>query len=263
MKKENSSYRATIKRVNYFKLMLYSMVYVYSSIPRGIVECFLKRNQGERTFSLVNSILSLIIMTFIPLISEGILRYNLKRGFYLLTRHVDMADFFLKYTTWYLFLIAFLFAFIKRNDEVRYGPSIYKLGQHTLYPGDPHPLFRSLMNSGYKITIRTVETLLEPGVFVIAGLLLMLLNQPIGKFLVCCGFIYSLSLCAAYRVGDEQIMDLLDKIVEAEEKKNILSGKGPEDTRGANSPLYAIEDPSVKQKASNVIDSDDTDYEVS
>ncbi|MFD1000203.1 hypothetical protein ACFQ21_12850 [Ohtaekwangia kribbensis] len=198
-----------------------------SSYPRLLLEVFIRKNFGERYFSFSKAILLSIILVIVPLLLSG--------GLFFFSRnsHLVTGTFLMFYVTWYIFVAAFLYFSIIRWKEVKRNPSVFDFEKFSLYTGDIDPRFYNFKIKGVTPTPRTVETIYEPAIFLIAGIVCFLFAQPIGLLLISCSILYHFSYKGAYRLGDEFVMDKMDEMILNEEMfDSFVEGKDSSETRG-------------------------------
>ena len=203
--KKNLYYQTMYGRKNSFKQIFYKAFLSLSSYPRLLLEVFIRKNFGERYFNLGSVFGATVVFAFLPKIIFTISTAGNYR--------VRTGDFWKDYALWYVFLLAFLAVSFKRWAENRRNPSVFDFEQFSLHAGDINPLFYELPLSGKKPDARTVETVLEPSLFLFAGIFLCLFGQWAGFLLIICSAFYSFSYMAMYHQGDEFVMDLIDQII--------------------------------------------------
>lgn len=275
--KKNLYYAHVFGRTNAIKEFIYNFFLAIASWPRLILEVFLRRNMGERYFSFSNAILILLVLCWLPFpimkvkdtmnafstsqsnpskLNLNELMQSQGGGFnrppgeqnesggnsnfvHVITTNV----------TWYLFLVAFFFAALKRRKEIERLPSVFDFARFSLSTGLPLPaMFKVKLGKG-ETDIRIVSTIVEPAGFLIIGFILFLLHQLVGNLLMICSVIYSLSYFAAYHIGDNYIMDKIDEIICNEElKDSLVEGREPTDNRGFNFEPRMPNDPEFKRK---------------
>lgn len=236
---KNLYFQSTLRRQNLLKTFFLDGFLALASYPRLLLECFIRRNFGQRYFSWATVITVAIIVALLPIISNGIssLASNGYKG-------RGSGSFWTSYATWYLFLIAFLYFAWRRSREVKLNSSIFDFSRFSLYSGNLHPFFRKLKINGRVQNVRTIETLLEPAAFLIVGIVLILLGQTLGILLVVSALAYSFSYSAAYRNGDNFIMDKIDQIIMNEELTNaFVEDMDGDKTRGVR---FHMEKPKSK-----------------
>ncbi|MFM7851511.1 MAG: hypothetical protein ACKO96_06220, partial [Flammeovirgaceae bacterium] len=140
---------------------------------------------------------------------------------------------FESYWSWYLFVLLYvLFCFI-RKIEMQRNPSVFDFGRFSLSTGESLPLFYQVKIFGGTPDPRTVETILEPLLFLVVGFVLTLFGQSVGWLILVCSILYGLSYHGAYKLGDDYVMDKIDEQIANEETyKAFVEGKEPHLTRG-------------------------------
>jgi hypothetical protein len=214
---KNLYFRTVLRRQNVLKTFLLDCALNVASQPRLLLECFLRKNFGLRYFSLSSAITVSFIVGVLPIILHKATS-SLAR----LTGNGGGDSFWGNYATWYMFLIAFMYFAWQRHLEIRRNPSVFDFTMVSTYAGDIHPFFRSVRIAGKLQSIRSIEILLEPGVFFGAGMLLALIGQPLGWLLILSALAYSFSYQAAYREGDNFILDLIDNKHYIEQMNNAF-----------------------------------------
>lgn len=241
---KNLYYKGVLQRDNFFQKLVLSFFAFWASYPRLLLEVFIRKNFGERYFRLSSAITVVILFGALPFFLKWASR--ILGG--LIAPGNAGADFDLDvvpeartagsssmtgYVAWFIFLAIFLAFSIKRHIEKRRNPSVFDFAKFSLYSGDINPAFFKVQIAGKKPHIRLVETLLEPAPFFIAGLVLWLLNQNLGILLVVCSIFYALGYVAAYRIGDDFVMDKIDEMICNQElKKAFVDGLDENKTRG-------------------------------
>lgn len=139
----------------------------------------------------------------------------------------------LKNITWYGYLAAFMYFSLQRQKEVDREPSVFDFAKYSKCTGKIHPFWFRFNYKGKPVDQRMVETLIEPAPFLIAGIVLALMSQAIGFVLIICSVCYSLSYFGAYYIGDNYIMDLIDKyIINEQLSDTFVDNRNPEKTKG-------------------------------
>src|SRR5262249_46161052 len=146
--------------------------------------------------------------------------------------HGSGFDFWRGHATWYIFLLAFGYSAIKRNREIKTNPNVYDFKCFSLYAGDVHPRFLAFDISGKPVTLRQIETLLEPGLFFVIGIALAVLGQAIGHVIWLSAVCYSLSYRAAWLNGDNFVWDTVDKRILAEQTRRFIDDLPSNDAKG-------------------------------
>ncbi len=196
--KKNLYYKEMFGRPNLIKKWFLGIFLSLSTFFRIPIEVLVRKKMGERYFSLFQSILFAIILLTAPYISGGF------------SFHGDML--LTNFGTWYLFTAFFVFNVYKRWQEVKHEPSVFDFAKFSLSTGEPHPFFMNI-RFGKDFSPRLLETVIEPGAFFIAGVILAVFIQPIGFILIFCSIVYSLGYMAAYNIGDDFVMDMIDEMI--------------------------------------------------
>ena len=248
--KKNLYYKNHFGRKNVIKEFFLSLAYSFASIARMPLEIFTRRNFGERYFSFAQIVVFTVFMALIPL------GYIKAQEFAF--SGMGVATIIAKFTTWYLFLAAVLRASLQRKQEIKRLPSVFDFARFSLSTGVLLPIIRDIKINGKKQKMRTVEILVEPSVFLVAGLVLALFAQPIGYFIIICSILYSLSYVMAYHIGDNYIMDIIYNIICAVELEDVfVNDKSSKDSRGFQSYGRKPSDPDMRRKVADGFFEDD------
>ena len=239
--KRNLYFKTCIRRENVLKSILVDNLLGLTSWPRLILEVFIRRNFGQRYFSLTSAMTVAVLMLLFPIIFHRATSYG-----------GDNGNFWSNYTTWYLFQLGFLFFAWQRWQEVKHKPSMFDFSKYSLYAGDINRAFHNVRIAGKNPSIRTIETLLEPALFFALGLVLMLIGQKIGVLLLVCSILYSLGYRGAYLKGDNFIMDKIDEIIMNEEMINVFVNDM--DAAYARGVRFYMEKPTTKELRKKVTD---------
>ncbi|MGN8037825.1 hypothetical protein ACTJJ0_22225 [Chitinophaga sp. 22321] len=231
---KNLYFRTFYKRQNKMKMSILNLFLELSSYPRLVLEVFLRKNMGERYFSVAAAATVAVILALIPVMGDLIsdmfprdLR-GLRGGY-----GKQESHFWAHYTTWYLFLAAFVYYSYQRYKEIERNPSVFDFGRFSLSAGDIHQGFFNLRLFGVIPNARTIETVYEPMAAFLLGLFLTMIGQNVGWLLMLCGVIYALSYSAAYSAGDNFVMDQIDELIMNQEMENaFIGGSDSAQTRG-------------------------------
>lgn len=246
--KKNLYYRTVFKRTNWLKEGILNLFLGFSSWPRLMLEVFLRRNFGERYFSFSAALFITCLMAALPIAYQEFLsRFRQFMGDPRFGG--DLMDFIWLFTTWYAYLAGFLYMSLQRREEIKHMPSVFDFGRFSLSTGHIHPFFLNLNIGGRPADVRTIETMLEPGLFAGAGVLLIIMRQPIGTVFLFCSLFYSMSYIAAYRRGDHFVMDKIDEMICNEELVNsFVEGRDTRETRGVNYYGRRPADPETRRR---------------
>ncbi|MEJ7659605.1 MAG: hypothetical protein WKG07_08245 [Hymenobacter sp.] len=242
--KPNRYFATVFQRRNFIKDYLYGIFLSLASWPRLVLEVFIRRNMGERYFSLFGAIVITLLLCAYPFYKAG-----MYESFSSIVGH---------HLLWYLFTAAFAYASFLRMREISLLPSVFDFARFSLSTGTP-------LSIVYKITNdpRKIATLVEPLPVFLLGALLLWMKQEIGVVLMLCSFIYSMSYVAAYAQGDDFLMDYIDNYICAQDlKRTFEEGLKPSETRGAEFFGRRPSDPEKRQQAAGAFDTEDIAYEV-
>ncbi|SFF14932.1 hypothetical protein [Spirosoma endophyticum] len=252
--KKSAYYRTMYRRRNVIKEALLNFFLGLSSWPRMIIEVLIRRNQGERYFSASGAVTLAILLTIGPIFLIGPIRYE--------TGGSEMSILFGKFLTWYLYLIAFMYAASQRHEEVKRLPNVFDFARFSLSTGEVHPAFRNIEISGKPADIRTIETIIEPGFFFIIGFILWMVGQPIGCVLFISSLFYSFSYAAAYHAGDNFLMDQIDvNICNEQLVKTFIEDCDPAHSKGFNFYGRRPADPDARRRMAEMFMADDETVE--
>lgn len=217
--KQNLYFQEVYGRKNVLMEFVLLAFFKLSSYPRMVMEVLIRKNFGERYFSIASALTIIGILFFVPTIGEA-----MYHGFFTTT-----AD---RYA-WYLFVSLFASCSVIHWLDGRQAPGTLNFGRFSKYAGDIHPLFRKINLWGWTPNERTIETILEPAVFLITGLLLHWIGFAIGMLLIVSSIFYSLSYFGAYQKGDNFIKDMIDQeIINMELDNAFVLGRSAHETRG-------------------------------
>ena len=246
--KKNLYYRTVFKRTNWLKEGILNLFLGFSSWPRLMLEVFLRRNFGERYFSFSAALFITCLMAALPIAYQEFIS-SFRRFMGDARFGGGMMDFIWLFTTWYAYLAGFLYMSLQRREEIKHMPSVFDFGRFSLSTGHIHPFFLNLNIGGKPADVRTIETVLEPGLFAGAGVLLIIMRQPIGTVFLFCSLFYSMSYIAAYRQGDHFVMDKIDEMICNEELVNsFVEGRDASETRGVNYYGRRPADPETRRR---------------
>lgn len=243
--KVNMYYRSVLRRASDANQSLLTAFLKISSWPRMLLEVFIRKNFGERYFSFSTGILIIFVLALFPLATES--------GYYFFSRnpyyHQLSSGFWSRNLLWYLYLVLFFIQCLVRKKEIERLPSVFDFARYSLSSGLVHPFILNFKWNGKPLDIRTIETLVEPGLFFVLGLLLSLFGQTLGILLIICSIIYWLGYEAAYNLGDQFVMDKIDEMICNEELANsFIEGKNASETRGVQYYGRKPADPDARRK---------------
>lgn len=243
--KKNMYYQTLYRRRNVIMEALLNFFLGLSSYPRMLLEIPIRRNFGERYFSFMGVIVLAILLAIVPIFLVVPMSYRYGGS--------NTGVFFSKFLTWYLYLIVFVYSANQRHGEIKHLPSVFDFARFSLSTGLIDVRFLNFEFQGKRLSVRTIETVLEPGLFFFIGLVLWFLGQPIGFVLFASSIFYSLSYVAAYYQGDHFIMDKIDEQICNEELvKSFVEDTDPSDTRGFNFYGRKPADPEARRRVADL-----------
>jgi len=255
--KKNLYYRAVSGRKNSIKDMIGAFFYGLSGYPRILLEVFIRKNFGERYFTLSAASVNFIVLFFIPFFMDMIPN----RGYYG-GSDTSFGDVILKNITWYLFLATYIYFCILRWKEIKKSKRIYDFTRYSLSDGTTDPRLSSIKINGKQVDNRTLETLIEPAFFFVIGVILLICVQKIGLLLILASIIYSLSYYYAYRHGDNFVLDKIDEMISIKNMyKSFVDGLNPDETDGFKTRGERPKDAGYRRKLVEemIVDDDDDD----
>ena len=250
---KNLYYRTVFRRDNVIKKAILDFFLAIASYPRLLLEVFIRKNFGERYFSLA----SVLTITVILLVFPGLINSLMSLG------HRGFDDdygsfgrnqgFFSESALWYVFIAAFLVFSILRWLEVRKNPSVFDFKRFSLYTGDINPLFNKIKVFDKPVNTRWIEIFFEPLPFFILGFILYLLKQKLGIVLCFSAVCYGLSYAGAYRNGDNFVMDKIDEMIVNQEQHSAFVDE--EDAGKTSGVRFYARRPNAKELREKVLSS--------
>jgi hypothetical protein len=221
--KKNLYYQTVFQRNKIIQTALRSLVYSIACNARLFLEVFIRRNFGERYFSIPLAVIITICLSVAPMMFGLGSRWGSSSGFGAIKENL----------TWYLYLAGFVYYCWKQREEIKHSPSVFDFAKFSLSTGRIHPMFRKIKIFGKPATIRQIEIFLEPALFLAIGLFLLLLEQKIGLVITVASLLYSLSYQMSYTEGDHFIMDKIDDMICSEELlDSIVTGRKEKKSKG-------------------------------
>jgi hypothetical protein len=208
--KRNLYYRHVYKRTNAFKEFILMFFLSISSWPRLVVELFTRHRFGIRYFTWSGSVVFVLLLSLYPIIKQTSIRFFFGNYY---GPELEITELIKHYFTWYAYLAAMLYMAYIRRDEIKREPGDFDFEWFSLSAGVIDNRFINISWGGKPVTIRTVETLIEPGLFFCCGLILWLIGQSLGSLLMACAVIYGMSYRAQYYIGDNFILDKSDELI--------------------------------------------------
>lgn len=240
---EKNLFTSVFRRENKLQKAIFDFFYGIASYPRLVLEVFIRRNMGQRYFTIASAVTVAFILLSIPVVIYGfeqLISYSYSgfRGYggygdYGGNRNHQESSFLSRYGTWYIFSVLFIVFSRQRAKETYISSNVYNYNRFTLSSGNRLGFFYNLPFFKNKPSAYELDVFIEPGFFVLIGFVLELMGQPIGMLLMISAICYGFSYAAGYKIQDDYFLDLIDKIILNEEMVNaFVHGIDPKLTRG-------------------------------
>lgn len=248
MKTTNLYYHTVFARTNAVKLLILHIFISVATWGRVFIEVFTRKHFGERYFLLPLNLLFAGLLGLIPTLWTYEMPF-----FRVITTNL----------TWYAYLVAFVVASFRRWFEVLREPGVYDFKKFSLSAGIINDGFYKLELLGFKVTNRFLATFVEPGLFFVIGFILISFDQNIGYVLIGSSIIYAGSWAGQYHLGDEFIMDMIDRKIANEELADaFVHNRLPGQTRGFEADSSKIKSREFRRKLVDDMIDDDPAVEV-
>lgn len=201
--KSSNHFRKVIRRENALKNGIYNLFMSMASFSWLLFEVFTRCDFGERYFRLSASLTLVFVLALYPLVPSNLMSVMSGAGFSLIPAT--------KYITWYLFLAAHVYASIGHYKDKNRNRARATNAQYSLFNGNFNETMHNRLSEDDLADRRFMETFLEPALFLALGIILILFGQSLGNLLVINAVIYSIAYCAAYKEGDDFVMDTIDE----------------------------------------------------
>jgi hypothetical protein len=249
--KTNLYYKTVLRRRNVIKEAILKFFFGLCSYPRLLLEVFIRKNFGQRYFSLASAITVAVILIVYPILQHYGTRFFGNHSIYGNYRRVDFWT--INNATWYVFISLFLVVSYRRWKEIKTNPSSFDFAKYSKYSGDINSRFRKFDLFGLvKNNVRLIEIYWEPALFLVIGIGLMLMDQRIGNLLFMSSICYSLGYAGAYKEGDDFVLDLIDATILNEELAEVIISDKPDDE--ARGVRFYAQKPTSSQLRSGLVD---------
>lgn len=254
-----SYFQTVVKRQNAIKEFLAGVFLAFASWPRLVLEVFIRKNMGERYFSLSTAVIISMVMWTAPYYLALLLPFADGSGMYTISVGT-FWQFVWQHWLYYLFIPTFLYMAYQRHKEIKRLPSVFDFERYTRGRGDINPFFLRFSFFGIYPDARILSCIIEPACVFLVGMLISFIEPLLGKFLMDCAFFYSMSYFAAYHDGDNYMMDIIDEIIINEELTNVIvEGRGGSSTRGFDYTGRKPSDPDNGRRVVNMMRGGDDD----
>jgi hypothetical protein len=204
--KKNAYYTVLYGEPAAINRKLGAWVSVVLSWPKSVLDVFLRRNMGERYFTLFKSILIFLALWFIPIGMKNLYFSEM-----------------ISSTSYYFFLILYAIMSGVRYMEIRRKPSVFDFAKFSLSRGIPYDIFLRIKLFGKPLSQRTIEVYVEPLLCFIIGVILIVLQQgPVGALIILCSISYFVCNSISAIHGDHFIMDKIDEILLSRDLNTIF-----------------------------------------
>ncbi|MGB3180406.1 MAG: hypothetical protein WBB45_03395 [Cyclobacteriaceae bacterium] len=190
------------------------------------VKAFVRRKFGERYFSRFSALILLLILTVL-----GLLIMDKIMG--LIGAYINKTVSYLNLCSYLAGLFAFGFMILKHHREKKSGLFEYDFKQFSYAPGVPAINWAKVMS---KLRLSAphsfvISVILEGGVFIVAGLILIIIPgfQVIGFLCVLCGMCHSLSQYVLFITARHAMLDRIDDLIIKEELATMILENRPSD----------------------------------
>jgi hypothetical protein len=206
---EQKHYFHKVFKRSQFKLKFLSFFYEISSVPRLIIEVFIRKNMGTRYFSFGTCIvLFLIALGFLitGIAAPSQAPVEIRVGGILVG----------------IFGFVFLYFANQRRKESKLAPFSVDYSRFSLSTGQLTGWFKAQRESG--TPINRVEIVYEPLPFILGGLILFFIpiTRLLGIMFLLSGLFYALSYLGAYAIARDAVMDKIDEKICGEEMGKAL-----------------------------------------
>lgn len=257
-------FQSTFQRQGEIEQTISAHLFTYLQFPRLLLEVFIRKNLGERYFSMGIAVFMFCVLFYLPIhfapqlhaldmmTDKSFMSISDVSGMKAASKF-SYLKFIFKNITWYGFISAFIYSAFLRNQEIKRLPSVFDFGRLSTVTGDIHPLFKEVKWKGQLVNERQIETLIEPLFFFTIGIILIVFHQLVGYLIVIASIGYSISYVLAYHHGDHFIMNKIDQMILGEEINSaVVEGKSPNETRGTKFYGRVPNDPGNRRR---VVDS--------
>jgi hypothetical protein len=213
---KNDFYTAVFGRHNVIKKFIYQIFISIASWPRLLLEVFVRQEFGQRYFSFSTACILTTMLSAVPYVATRFTSYG----------NVDFFKMVIDNVAWYIFLGAFMYCCVKRRQEIKRRGKLYSMKYFSLSAGKPNPKIDYYSLFGKNATSYRIVTTLEPAIFLILGILLLIASQKLlGITLIVCSVIYAISWRAQFALSHEYFLDWFDSGICDNEVMNQITGK--------------------------------------
>lgn len=236
------------QRSNPVKNFILNLFSSSSSLPKLLLECFVRKDFGERYFSLSTALIMAFVLCFVPPLFLFGSAWRMGWG-------DIIKEFILHYLTWYVFLAYFIRVCFLRKKEITRIDGEFDTTRYTFSTGNLDDRIMNFKFKGKGFNIRQVETIIEPGLFLLIGFVLMVLGQFVGILIFLSSIVYSLSYHLMYSLGDDFILDMIDNRIANQVMVSVFVDGVEDDPTGFRMRTRRPADQSLREDiAGDIID---------
>lgn len=240
--KTNHYLYSVLRRENKLKNFVIGIFRDLSSTPRLFIEIFTRENFGHRYFIFWGTMFWGISGLLVPVI--------IIKGAGAITGEVDFGKVLSYSFTWVAYFIAFIRRCLKHQKDYKKRNMSFYENRYSHYDGDVLPFVYKIQDRffGKYKDRRILYIVCEPLPFFVGGLLLILLQQPIGLLLFFCSIIYALSYLGAFYQSDEYFWQNNDERIYNELLEDVfVNGKDHSRDRGVKYHGYRPSEEEIRK----------------
>lgn len=204
-------YKVMFERKNMLKEKFLLFFLALAPIFRIIPEVFLRRCMGRRYFNFTMAMFLAILLAAVPFIYVSISHYA-----------PNWYDPIIENIFYYVFLSAYVYQCFMRRKDIKHITSVFDFEEYTKSAGYIHSKLADFAEEDGDINYRLVDTVIEPLIILVFGMLCLLFSKGLGLLLIFSALVYRLSYVAQYYLGDSVIMDAIDETLAGQELERIM-----------------------------------------
>lgn len=244
--KHNIFRKVSGRSVNYFYDFFLGFFLGFSSWPSSIIEVFMRRQFGERYFTLFTGLSIFTLMMII---------------WYSLAKYWDAGT----EISWGLFAFIYLGQSIRHRLEIKKFGSTYDFDRYSISEGYYHEFWNKIIGNEYygiKITHYRFYVYLEPLLPFLVGLFFFAnpFTRIVGTLIMISSLFFCLRHFAKTHTARNHILDDIDDMICQQHHEDVLLEQLPaEETKGLWFPMELPQDRDLRQKLSDYMK---RDYEI-
>lgn len=253
--KRNYYLYTVMRRENKLKNLVIGFFRDLSSTFRLFIEVFTRTDFGHRYFIYWGAMFWGVGGLLLPILITG--------GIGAFMGELDFGKFFSYGFTWIVYFILFIRQCNKHRKDIKKRDISFYENRYSHYDGHIRSFVYEIRDRLFKKNAdsRIVETVCEPLPFFASGLLLMLLQQPIGLLLFICSIFYALSYLGAYYQSDEYFWERNDVGIYNELLEDVFVNEADHSKdQGVKYFGYRPSDKKVRERVFRMMVSGDEDH---